>query len=91
MKLIQCNVCHDIFNLSYELKSCSCGESGGKYTNILYAEISGNCEIIGFDNNKFYRAIYANNKAKEMGYDLETGIRFEAFIIPENAKTIKRL
>ena len=33
MKLLLCLDCDDIFNLGYELKTCSCGTTKGKYTD----------------------------------------------------------
>ena len=96
MKLLMCLKCSDIFNLTYSLKTCSCGESSGRYLNELDAEIKGNCKAIGFSNGTFIKA-YKLQKIEDDA-QLKTGKNsccdgqnFGAFFIPESATSIKRV
>ncbi len=41
MKLLFCLECHDLFNLSYREKSCSCGACSGRYVNSIDAVVNG--------------------------------------------------
>jgi hypothetical protein len=80
MKLLYCKECHDIFSLSLELKSCTCGKSKGKYTDNFNARYSGPCIPLGIDNNSFRLAL--NNQPNSgQGFD------FEAFVIPKVCNT----
>ena len=54
MKLLLCLDCDDIFNLGYELKTCSCGTTKGKYTderNAIYCGV--NAIPLGIANDSF--------------------------------------
>lgn len=83
MKLIYCEFCGDVFNLTREEKSCSCGRSKGKYLpDGLNAEISGKNSVpLGFSNGSFIDALSLR----------KYGINFTAFVIPESSKTIRRI
>ena len=94
MKLLVCRKCGDIFNLSDKAKTCSCGESSGRYVDDLNAEIKGDCKAIGFSNGSLESAYRLQLKIDEAQGNKETcclGERFEAFFIPESAKTVKRI
>ena len=84
MKLIFCTNCYDVFNLRYEMKTCSCKKSAGRYRSELDAEIEGEHALpLGFENKSFMVAI-KNQPSEGMGK------RFEAFVIPKKVLTIKR-
>ena len=81
MKLLYCNNCGSIFNLTYGEKTCGCGKTRGKYNDNLNAEYSGEDAIpIGFNNYTFATAL---NSQPDNGM----GERFEAFIIPKKCDT----
>ena len=79
MKLLMCNSCGDIFNLTRELKQCSCKLTGGKYIDNLNAEFYGNATLIGFSNSEFLEAISFK------------GLDFKGFTIKEPCQTFKRI
>lgn len=81
MKLLYCPNCGDLFNLSYETKSCMCEHSSGKYTDDINAIYSGGIPI-GFANSSFIKAI-KNQPEKGMGEV------FTAFVIPQICPTMK--
>lgn len=95
MKLLLCLECSDIFLLTKEERKCKCGESKGLYVDDLNAEISGKCIPIGFSNPSFIKALkmqIIENKHYDGNKDTCCkGIEFEAFIIPDWAKSIKRI
>ena len=85
MKLLRCNNCQDIFNLRRQEKTCSCGESKGKYIDNRNAEISGDCDLIGIDNHSF-------KKVKGWLNDKSEWVPFEAFFINEKrCSSVKRI
>lgn len=95
MKLLLCLDCGDIFNLGMPIKTCSCGKTSGKYVDELNVQIKGNCKVIGFNNNSFRRA-HELQKIEDKHSKINTliccqGQNFEAFFIPENATSIKRI
>lgn len=99
MKLIFCNNCEDILSLRLDTnRSCTCGRSSGHYIDGLHAVVSGPCTVLGFDNKSLLRAKHNDNAI--MSHETDTyraihvnsgGCRFEAFIIPEGAPTVKRI
>lgn len=95
MKLLLCLDCSDIFLLNYDDRQCKCGKTKGKYVDKLNAEISGNCNPIGFANNSFIKALkmqILENKNYDGTKDTCCkGIEFDAFIIPDWAKSIKHV
>lgn len=82
MKLLYCKSCGDIFSLGYREKSCSCGNTKGKYfEDGLHAVYSGDQSIpLGISNPSFHDALH-NQPEEGMGKN------FEAFIIPKECKT----
>lgn len=95
MKLLICLKCSDIFNLTMKKKTCGCGETSGMYVDNLNAEISGNCELIGFANSSFKTA-YKLQNIENRHYDSNKdtcceGIEFTAFFIPVWASSVKRI
>ncbi len=87
MKLVQCSVCGDLFNLTGIEKQCSCGKSSGLYINGIDAWVRGPVLVLGISNPSYDKARERHNKQPNM----ERGWRFEAFIIPKNAPTVRRL
>jgi hypothetical protein len=82
MKLLLCLDCDDIFNLGYEIKSCNCGATKGKYIDQRNAIYSGvNAIPLGFANNSFANAI------RNQSVDEFFGERFEAFVVPKICET----
>lgn len=85
MKLLVCVKCNDVFNLNYEVKTCSCKESWGKYfEDGLHAEYGGPCLPLGFANGSFIHALH-NQPEKDWGKD------FTAFVIQKECPTMKRI
>jgi len=82
MKLLYCQNCHDVFNLSLEVKTCQCGQSVGKYTDRINAIYQGNCVPIGFHNAFLTNAIKNQPKSGK-------GKDFTAFVIPKQCDTMK--
>jgi hypothetical protein len=81
MKLLFCKNCHDIFNLANKLKTCSCGNTKGKYIDNINAIYFGKQSIpLGFDNFSFTEAL----KSQPLRGD---GYGFIAFVIPKECKT----
>lgn len=95
MKLLLCLKCSDVFSLNFKEKTCGCGETKGRYIDELNAEISGNCEPIGFANNSFIDALKMQRiENKHYDGNKDTcckGIEFTAFIIPLWASSVKRV
>jgi len=59
MKLIFCESCHDLFNLSLAMKKCSCGKTYGRYVDERNAEVSRDAVSIGIGNGSLQYAIRA--------------------------------
>lgn len=90
MKLLLCVKCSDVFVLRENKKrACSCGLSDGEYVDDLNAEVTGPCIVIGFSNHSLLRTI--RTQMSNGDQDDGNGRRFEAFIIPESAPSVKRL
>jgi hypothetical protein len=86
MKLLLCLDCQDVIRLIQEdERTCRCGNSGGKYTNDLDAYYFGeNAFPIGFANSSL---VIALKNQPESG----VGKTFEAFVIPKNCPTYKKI
>lgn len=86
MKLVYCTACLDIVKLNRSLRKCICGKSGGYYlADGINVEIFGQEAVpLGIGNTTFRNAL--NNRPKH-----GSGERFEAFVIPKNCGTVKRL
>jgi hypothetical protein len=96
MKLLICLKCEDVFNLTKVEKQCGCGETKGRYIDNMNAVISGNCKPLGFHNGKFKTAFFMQKMEDEAQAKLNTdvcceGVPFDAFFIPDTAKSIKRV
>ena len=95
MKLLFCIKCSDIFSLTMEERTCKCGKSSGKYVDQINAEIKGDCMSIGFANQSFLDALrrqHIENKYYDGNEDTCCkGQEFTAFVIPDWAKSVKRV
>lgn len=82
MKLLFCGKCKDVFNMSLDLKICSCGDTGGKYiTKERIAIFGKSATVLGFKNNSFSKALQNTPM-------LGAGFRFDAFVIPLICDTV---
>lgn len=55
MKLLICDLCHDVVGLAPVERACACGESSGRYTDELHVvEVEGPCRVLGFPNRLIY-------------------------------------
>lgn len=94
MKLLLCLKCADIFSLSRKEKYCGCGETSGKYIDDLNAEISGDCQPIGFSNGSFRSSLLLQrheDKTIKNKSECCKGVEFTAFFIPKSATSIERI
>ena len=90
MKLLFCKSCQDVVALRLTTRSCFCGESGGQYVDNINAKFWGKKAIlIGFNNGSLNIALYEQNMLGDR--DDSYGRRFEAFIIPEKAPSVKKV
>jgi hypothetical protein len=91
MKLVYCEICHDIFNLKFKTKTCECGNVAGKYIDNKVAEIyireGGTAYPLGISNHSFARQL-KNQKEKKV-HDSKWGDIFESFFVPQLASTIR--
>lgn len=84
MKLIMCQECHDVVALvSIIQRQCLCGKSTGQYVDDINANVSGPCDVLGFNNRSLANALVNPRQ--------DYGTPFEAFIIPNSSRTIKRI
>jgi hypothetical protein len=85
MKLLLCKKCQDVFKLTKTKRFCQCGECSGKYVNRNDVVYSGEFAVlIGFNNRELVAAVI--NQPKE-----SPGKEFTAFVIPKNAKSVKKI
>lgn len=87
MKLILCKNCKSIVSASRTTppNKCDCGESYAYYKDKINAVYGGRYAIpLGIANNSLDKAI--ENQPKE-----GDGYRFNAFVIPENCATFKKI
>lgn len=90
MKLIWCRNCGDIVALRVgKPRRCECGASSGQYIDEINAAISGPCRPLGVANSTLALALVE----QKLHGDLPSGLgrRFEAFVIPDGAPSVKRL
>lgn len=80
MKLIYCPNCKDIVKLTKIYRTCFCGQSSGKYLDMVSAEIHGLAIPIAFVNTELESVTQCRPK---------TNVYFDAFVIGEDAVTIK--
>jgi len=84
MKLLYCPVCNSVFNLVVgEWKQCKCGKAGGYYLDNFQAMYNGGIPL-GFNS---YTLVDAVGGQPEKGM----GRRFEAFVIPKECPTMKKI
>lgn len=86
MKLLYCKRCGDVVQLQLVGRTCTCGDSRGKYIDIVNVQISGPCLVLGFTNEDFTAAV-RHPRLKEGGM----GVEFLAFVIPESAISVERV
>lgn len=85
MKLIFCNKCQDVVRLNrYEARTCYCKESSGKYIDELNAWYKGDCIPLGFVNSSL--SIALKNQPED-----GCGVNFDAFVIPKECPTFKKI
>lgn len=85
MKLIFCPHCHDIRKLARLLTTCQCGRSWGQYLeDELHAVYGGVAAPLGIDNSSFVDAL--KNQPED-----GLGQRFEAFVIPKQCPTFRKI
>lgn len=90
MKLLLCTACSDVFALRLnKLRSCACGKVKGQYVDQLNAEYEGEAVVLGIANNSLVNAIVEQRERGDRTDGL--GRQFTAFIIPEGAKTVRKL
>lgn len=94
MKLLLCEECVSVFNLTFKEKTCECGKTKGKYLDKLNAEYSGPGVPIGFSNNSLIRSIKIQKMLNELEKDNPKvcckGEEFDSFIIPDWATSISK-
>lgn len=92
LKLLYCPSCHEIFNLGYDEKSCSCASMHGHYeSDGLNATYSGIGIPLGFSNNSFKVALLKQNVLNQQEEVPFYGSKFEAWIVPMNSDTFKKV
>ena len=86
MKLLFCKNCADIFSISTQkVKTCSCGQTKGKYLDQLNAVYTGRFAIpMGISNPSFIKAI------KRFNHD-GGGDNFTAFLISDAAPSFRKI
>ena len=86
MKLIFCQECQDVIKLLSAERSCSCGNSGGRYLeDLITAEIWGAAVPIKIENDDFLGALPRTREGAEPAER-----RFEASIFSEQTSEITR-
>lgn len=90
MKLLMCDFCGDVFNLSQSVKSCSCGNTKGQYTDNINAWYSGGLPLC-FANDSLVAAIGKQKTTDEKYPDTFYGERFESWVCPANSKSFVSL
>ena len=87
MKLILCDNCGDIFNLTFRRKECSCGKGFGNYLEDgITVEISKSSIPLGFANSSIKEAL-----AKRIFLMENSSSEFTAFVISDRAESIRVL
>lgn len=87
MKLLLCNLCHDIYPIGFKKRSCTCGQSWGAYLRDgWHARFSGKSVTpLGFANDSFEQALH-NRPAGG-----NKGIEFTAFVIQRDCPTFEEV
>jgi len=86
MKLLFCCNCHDMFKLSYEMRTCGCGKSKGKYKEDgRCAMIYGHWAVpVGIDNHIFLPIAQGRMDGRDGGI-------FRAWIFDPDYKRIEHI
>jgi hypothetical protein len=84
VKLILCSDCCDIFALTEKRRNCLCDKSGGRYLDDILAEYWGKAIPLGISNPSLVAAVLKQPECGE-------GEKFEAFVIPKNCDTFKKI
>jgi hypothetical protein len=72
MKLLYCDVCDDIFNLTgTRVKTCHCGRVKGVYINHSEAITNGKGHSLAIGNGSFMSALYKKIQMKSTGVDYD--------------------
>lgn len=66
MKLMFCSSCNSVFNLSYKLKSCDCGEVKGKYMDNVNAVTNGKGHTLAIGNGSLMKAVLSVELTKDL-------------------------
>lgn len=83
MKLVFCQSCGDLFNLTRKLKECSCGKVAGKYIDNENAHITRDSISVAIGSGSFKKSIYEMNQH----YRKTNGnASRESYYIPGNGK-----
>lgn len=93
MKLLHCNICCSIFNLDFVDKSCSCGETSGRYlADGMNAVYSGDCSPIAIVNDEFYKSLKMVSIENKYQQEPTTcrGIEFKSFALLDCSTSIRR-
>ena len=90
MKLLYCPECATAFNLAQKRRTCDCGLCGGQYLDEIAAEYYGPAVVFCIGNTSFLRAEAMQDVLDCEGHSA-IGAPFDAFIIPANAPTVKKL
>ena len=95
MKLILCTKCGDVVSLRRYLRTCSCGHCSGRYVDDISAEVSLSSIVLGIVNSSLLSAVVVDQKTYgDLVAEVPKappGRRFEAFIIPYSAQTVRRV
>jgi len=80
MKLLLCKKCSEIYSLSKETKTCTCGKTSGRYLDKGNIEYTGgdNVFVLGFSNSSLINALIEHKDSNVMGTE------FTAFVIPKD-------
>ena len=78
LKLLFCNKCQDLFKLSKQVKSCSCGTISGAYENDgRYAWYKGFGAIpIGLNNSNFVKLLHGLSEFDDKLFVIKDSERF---------------
>lgn len=91
MKLLLCNNCGHMFNLSMITKACSCGRVKGRYTDNLNAIFTGKSAVpFCIGNGSFETALSQQRYKDKTDPEAFHGARFESWICPANSDTFLR-
>lgn len=76
MKLIVCDLCHDVVQLKYEMRSCACENIKGNYidnTNVeIHVKDDSKSRILGIDNRVRYGKIEQGGRVWVIKFNNET-------------------